>query len=166
MSLRTVFLLVVLAVLAVFTALNWTAFTTPTTLSLVFATVQAPLGLLMLVVTGLLAALFLLYVVYLQSTVILEARKSARELQAQRQLADEAEASRFTELRAFLESRISKLEGDVTQSRSAAQSGLDRLATDLRATIEQTGTVLTAYIGEVEDRLERKMGPGADAPPR
>lgn len=166
MSLRTVLLLVVLAVLAVFTALNWTAFTTPTTLSLVFATVQAPLGLLMLVVTGLLAALFLLYVVYLQSTVILEARKSARELQAQRKLADEAEASRFTELRAFLESRISKLEGDVAQSRSAAQSGLDRQSTDLRATIEQTGTVLTAYIGEVEDRLERKMGPGADAPPR
>ncbi len=166
MSLRTVVLLVVLAVLAIFTALNWTAFTTPTTLSLVFATVQAPLGLLMLVVSGLLAALFLLYVVYLQSTVILEARKSARELQAQRQLADEAEASRFTELRAFLEARISKLEVDVAQSRSAAQSGLDRLATDLRGTIEETGTVLTAYIAEVEDRLERRMGPSPDAPPR
>lgn len=166
MSLRTVLLLVMLAVLAVFTGLNWTAFTTPTTLSLVFATVQAPLGLLMLVFTGLLAAVFLLYVVYLQSTVILEARKSARELHAQRQLADDAEASRFTELRAFLESRISKLEGDVAQSRAAAQSGLDQAATELRATIEQTGTVLTAYLGEVEDRLERRMGPGADALPR
>jgi len=166
MSLRTVLLLVILAVLAVFTGLNWTAFTTPTTLSLLFATVQAPLGLLMLVVTGLLAAVFLMYVVYLQSTVMLEARKSARELHAQRLLADDAEASRFTELRTFLESRISKLEADVALSRSAAQRGLDQLATDLRATIEQTGTVLTAYIGEVEDRLERRIEPGADATPR
>lgn len=164
MSLRAVFLLVLVAVLAMFTVLNWAAFTTPTTLSLVFATVQAPLGLLMLVVTGILAAMFLLYVVYLQSTVILEARKSARELQVQRQLADEAEASRFTELRAFLESRLLKLEADVAQSQSAAQSGLDRLATDVQATIEQTGTVLTAYIGEIEDRLERKIGPRANTP--
>ncbi|MEO8344577.1 MAG: LapA family protein [Betaproteobacteria bacterium] len=165
MSLRTLFLLVVLGLLAIFTGLNWSAFTTPTTLSLVFTTVQAPLGLLMLVVTGLLAALFLLYVAYLQSTVILEARKTARELQAQRHLADEAEASRFTELRAFLESRISKLESDVAQSQSLTQVRLDGLTKDLRATIEQTGTVLTSYIGEVEDRLERKIGTGAGTPP-
>ncbi len=149
-----------------FTGLNWSAFTTPTSLSLIFATVQAPLGLLMLVVTALLTALFLLYVVYLQSTVILEARKSARELHAQRQLADVAEASRFTELRAFLESRISKLEGDVAESQKAAQGGMDRLSTDMRAAIEQTGTVLTAYIGEVEDRLERKVGSIDVAPAR
>ncbi len=166
MSLRTLFLLVVLGVLAIFTVLNWSAFMTPTTLSLLFATVQAPLGLVMLVVTGLLAALFLLYVAYMQSTVILETRRSARELHAQRQLADEAEASRFTELRAFLESRISKLEGDVALAKSAAQSGLDRLSTEMRATIEQSGTVLTAYIGEVEDRLERKMGAADGAPAR
>lgn len=166
MSLRTLFLLVLLAVLATFTVLNWSAFTTPTTLSLLFATVQAPLGLLMLLVTGLLAALFLLYVVYLQTTVILEARRYARELQAQRQLADEAEASRFTELRVFLESRISKLEGDIAQSQSAAKGQLDRLATDLRATIEQTGNVLTAYVGQVEDGLERKLKAAAGSPLR
>ena len=164
MSLRTLLLLVMLGVLALFTALNWSAFTTPTSLSLVFATVQAPLGLLMLVITGLLAVYFLLYVVYLQSTVILEARRYARELQAQRTLADEAEASRFTEMRAFLDSRIAKLEGDVAQSQSSMQGRLDRMGADLRSTIEQTGTVLTAYIGEVEDRLERGMAASSSAP--
>ncbi|MEO7761908.1 MAG: LapA family protein [Casimicrobiaceae bacterium] len=166
MSLRILFLVVVLGVLAVFTALNWPAFTTPTTLSLIFATVQAPLGLLMLVITGLLTAVFLLYVAYLQSTVILEARRSARELQTQRQLADEAEASRFTELRAFLEARISKFEADVADSQKAAQGRMDQLSTEMRAAIEQTGTVLTAYIGEVEDRLERKLGSTDVAPAR
>jgi len=166
MSLRAVFLLVVAGALAIFTVLNWAAFTTPTTLTLVFASVQAPLGLVMLVVIGLLAALFLLYVAYLQSTVILEARRFARELQTQRQRADAAEASRFTDLRSFLEARMSKLEGDIATSQSLAEEGRGRLAADLRATIEQTGTVLTAYIGEVEDRLERKMGTPAGAPMR
>jgi uncharacterized integral membrane protein len=139
MRIRTLFLLLILVALATFTILNWTAFTAPTTLSLVFASVQAPLGMVMLVITALLAAMFLLYVAYLQGTVILEARRSARELQSQRQLADQAEASRFTALQKTIEAR------------------LDRLDHDLRGAVEQTGTVLTAYIGEVEDRLERRM---------
>jgi hypothetical protein len=139
MGMRTLLLLLVVIALAAFTILNWTAFTTPTSLSLVFASVQAPLGLVMLVIAGLITIAFLLYVAYLQGTVILETRRAARELQSQRQLADQAEASRFTELHKTLEER------------------LDRLDHDLRATVEQTGTVLTAYIGEVEDRLERKM---------
>jgi uncharacterized integral membrane protein len=143
---RTLMLLLIVVVLGTFTILNWAAFTTPTSLSVVFGTVQAPLGLVMLVVTGLLAAIFLLYVAYLQGTVILEARRSSRELQSQRQRADEAEASRFTELRGVLEVR------------------LDKLDADLRAVVEQTGRSLSAYIGEVEDRLERRLGPSKDAP--
>ena len=110
MSLRTVFLMMVAGLLAIFTVLNWQAFIAPTTLSLVFTEVQAPLGLVMLVITGLLAALFLLYVAYLQSTTLLESRRFARELQSQRQLADAAEASRFTELRTVLEERLRHLD--------------------------------------------------------
>ena len=139
---RTLLLLLIVVVLGTFTILNWTAFTTPTNLSLVFGSVQAPLGLVMLVITGILATLFLLYVAYLQGTVILEARRSSRELQSQRQLADQAEASRFTELRAVVEAR------------------LDRLDIELRATMEQTAAGLSANIGEMEDRLERRSGDG------
>ena len=142
MRMRTLLLLLIVVVLGTFTILNWTAFTTPTSLSLVFASVQAPLGLVMLVITGILAALFLLYVAYLQGTVILEARRSSRELQSQRQLADQAEASRFTELRGVLEAR------------------LDRLDIELRATVEQTAAGLSAHIGEIEDRLERRSSDG------
>ena len=139
---RTLLLLLIVVVLGTFTILNWAAFTTPTSLSLVFGSVQAPLGLVMLVITGILATLFLLYVAYLQGTVILEARRSSRELQSQRQLADQAEASRFTELRAVVEAR------------------LDRLDIELRATMEQTAAGLSANIGEMEDRLERRSGDG------
>jgi uncharacterized integral membrane protein len=109
MPFRTLLLLLLLGALALFVAVNWTAFITPTTLSLVVGSVDAPLGLIMLLITGVLAAIFLGYAFYLQTSVLLETRRMARELATQRQLADQAEASRFTELKATVESRLDRL---------------------------------------------------------
>ena len=114
MPLRTVVILVVLAAVALFAALNWSAFLAPTTLSLGFAQVQAPLGLIMLGLLGGVIALFLMYLVYLQTSVLLEARRHAKELQAQRELADQAEISRFTELRAYLDTRLTEIENSLS----------------------------------------------------
>lgn len=102
MKLHTLFLLLVLALIAAFAALNWSVFITPTDLSLGYTTVQMPMGLLMLGLLFFLSALFLVYVVYLQGSVLLETRRQSRDLQANRELADRAEASRFTELRPSL----------------------------------------------------------------
>lgn len=116
MQLRNVVLLVVLGVVALFAALNWRVIVAPTTLSLGFAEVQAPLGLVLLVVLAVVSALFLFYLVYLQSSVLLEHRRHARELETQRELADQAEASRFTELRTLLEARLDQLENSLAAS--------------------------------------------------
>jgi uncharacterized integral membrane protein len=116
MQLRNVVLLVALGAVALFAALNWRVIVAPTTLSLGFAEVQAPLGLVLLVVLAVVSALFLFYLVYLQSTVLLEHRRHARELEAQRGLADQAEASRFTELRTLLEARLDQLENSLAAS--------------------------------------------------
>jgi len=126
MPLRTVFLIVVLALIALFAVLNWSAFLAPTTLSFGVAQVQAPLGLIMLGLLAGLTAVFLLYVVYLQTTVILEWRRREKELQASRELADQAEASRFTELRTHLDTRLTEIENS-----------------------------LSAQLGEMRDRLQR-----------
>ena len=164
MSPRTLFLLLVAALLALFTIFNWQAFTTPTTLWLLFARVQAPLGLIMLAITGLLTALFLLYVAYMQTTAILEGRRYARELQAQRKVADEAEASRIADLRNVVEAGVRSLDERITQSQNAAQSALEQVAIELRTAIEQTGTVLSSYIGEMEDRLEHQLASAKPTP--
>jgi uncharacterized integral membrane protein len=116
MQLRNVALLVVLGAVALFAALNWGVIMTPTTLSLGFAEVQAPLGLVLLVMLAVVSALFLFYLVYLQTTVLLEHRRHARELETQRQLADQAEASRFTELRTLLQARLDQLENSLAAS--------------------------------------------------
>ena len=44
MYLRTLLILIVLGAVAIFAAINWKAFMAPTTLSVVFTTVEAPLG--------------------------------------------------------------------------------------------------------------------------
>jgi len=158
MKISTLFLLIVLVAIAAFAALNWSVFMAPTTLSLGFATVQAPLGLIMLALLVFLTGLFLVFVVYLQSSVLLETRRHTRELQANKELADKAEASRFTELRGFLEEGLKRQADLDAESREALLARMDQLDRDLRSMVEESANTLSAYIGELEDRFE-KGGP-------
>lgn len=155
MKLRTLVLLLILLAIAAFAALNWSTFIAPTDLSLGVTTVRVPLGLLMLGLLILLTLLFLLYVVYLQTSALLESRRLSKEVQAHRELADQAEASRFTELRQFLEAELSKHAALHAESRAAVLARVEQLAQELRTAVEQSGNTLSAYIGELEDRLER-----------
>ena len=158
MYLRTLLILAVLGVIAVFSALNWGAFIATTVLSLGFTSVEAPLGLILLAIVALLTLLFLVYVTYLQSTVLLESRRHARELQSQRDLAEQAETSRFNQLQTSMEAELEKLAGDMEQSKSLLLNRLDQIERDLRGALEQTGNSLAAYIGELEDRLDTSLG--------
>ena len=103
MNIRTFFLFLTIGLIALLAAFNWNALITPSDVSLGVTDVQAPLGVLLLALTGLLAVFFVAYVLRMQGTVLLEARRHAKEMQAQRDLADKAEASRFTELRGVIE---------------------------------------------------------------
>ncbi len=158
MQIRTLLLLIILVAIAVFATANWNAFMAPTALSLGFAEFQAPLGLIMLGLIILLTFLFLAFVVYLQATVLLETRRHAKELQVQRELADKAEASRFSELRTYLQAELGKLYADIAQSRSEILARVELSEQVLSTAVEQAGTSLSAYIGEMEDRLEQNTG--------
>ena len=70
MRFRTLFLFLVLALTGLFALLNWQAFTAPTTLSLVFGTVEAPVGVIMLGVVLVLGAMCLAYLIYVQGTAL------------------------------------------------------------------------------------------------
>lgn len=165
MKLSTLLLLVILGLIGIFAALNWSTFLAPTTLSLGFAVIQAPLGLVMLGLLVLLTGLFLAFVVYLQTSVLLETRRHARELQANRTLADQAEASRFTELRGYMETELKRQTDQNEASKIALLARMDQLDLDLRAALEQSGNTLSAYIGELEDRLERESPALLSRPP-
>jgi len=163
MKARTLLLLLALFAIVLFAALNWTVFTTPATLSLLVASIEAPLGVIMLGLLALLTVLFVIFAGYMQTSTLLEARQQARALEAQRKLADQAEASRITEMQNLLNSALLRLEQQMVESRQATNSRLDRLEQDLRAAVSQEGTTLSAYIGQLEDRLDRHNQ--ASAPP-
>lgn len=152
-------LLVVLAAIAAFAVLNWGVILSPTELSLGFTTVNMPLGLIMLGLLAVVTTLFLAFVVYLQGSVLFEARRHSRELQANRELADRAEASRFTELRVFLEVELTKQSIQTADSKDALLARIDKLEHEFRSFMEQSGNTLAAYIGEMEDRLENISTP-------
>jgi energy-coupling factor transporter transmembrane protein EcfT len=156
--LRTLLIVFVLAVVVVFALLNWAVFTAPTTLSIGFTTFEAPLGLILLGVIGMLTLLFLVYLVYLQATALMESRQYSRELKTQREIADHAEESRFTQLRSALEEELRRLHDQTVESQSSSIAKLNELDQNLRSTIEQSTNSITAFLGEIEDRLERTGG--------
>ncbi|MEK8086390.1 LapA family protein [Aquabacterium sp. A3] len=136
MRVLTVAILVVLALVVALVGLNWAAMTAPVGLSVGPTTLELPLGLTLLVLMSVLVALVAAYAVYLQGSALMEARRMSKEMLASRDLADKAEASRFTELRHFLE----------------------QLEARQRTVIEQASNSLAASVGELEDKVERALG--------
>ena len=155
MNARTLAIAIALFLLAVFALLNWSAFSTPTALTLGFAEVQAPLGLVMLVVTGIVSGLFLVYIVYQKAGAILESRRYERELRANRELADKAEASRFTELRAYLASELGRLQSQRATESQQVGARMEQLEERLQQRMDESARGLSAHLGEVEDKLDR-----------
>lgn len=155
MKIKSLLLLLILAMVAAFAALNWQVFLAPTELSLGYTTVHVPLGLVMLGLLVFITVLFLGFVVYLQTSVLLEARRHSRELKTNRDLANDAEVSRFTELRTFLDAELARQTNLQVESRTAVIARIDQLEQDLRVITEQSGNSLAACIGELEDRLEK-----------
>ena len=156
MRFRTIFLIVFILLVAGFVALNVDEFTRASALSLGFTTIQASLGLVMLLLLVAALVVFLASTLYMQSKNMLEARTHTRELNTQRELADKAEASRFTELRTYLEQQAL-----ADQRRETAMGAVlaDRFAQQQQALltrIEQSDKTLAAHLVQFEDRLSRR----------
>jgi uncharacterized membrane protein len=136
MKIRTFFLLIGLVAVAAFVALNWSAIMTPTTLSLGVATVQAPLGFLMLALLSLFSLLFLAFFIYSRTSGLFKERKHSKEMQATQELADNAETSRFTELRELLGTGLQKQSDLYAASTATVMARLKQLDSDLRSAIK------------------------------
>ncbi|WP_018413137.1 hypothetical protein [Methyloversatilis thermotolerans] len=132
----------VLGLLAAFIIANWGVLSAPVEVSLLVATIQAPAGIILLGGTALLLLLLLAYTLSLHTSTLLEARRHAKELREQRLLADQAEASRFTELSAAMHREFADL-----------RSEFQRMS-------NESSNSLAAAIGEVEDKLDRALGAG------
>ena len=155
MRFRTIVLIVFVLLVAGFVALNVDEFARTSVLSLGLTTVQVSLGLVMLGLLVVATVVFLGSTLIMQSANLLETRKLARELNAQRALADKAEASRFTELRQYLEVTAA---AEKDREVLAQQVWGDRLAAQersLMARLDQSDNTVAAHLGQLEDRLDK-----------
>jgi uncharacterized integral membrane protein len=124
-----------LAVLLV--VLNWRVFAGLVKLNLLLTSAEVPVGVVMLLLFA--VGLLVLWNTLgrWQGTLLQEFRRQAKELQAQRLLAESAEASRFTELGALVREEIAKL----------------------RTELQETEHSISATLGEMDDRLRKPSQP-------
>ena len=122
---RKASILVLVGLLAAFVWLNWDALSTVTPISLGWTTVQAPLGLVILVPLLVLCVLLPAWAISLHARVLRDVRAIAKALH-QKELADREEAARLVDLRI-----------------------------DFMRALEEGFNATAASIGELEDRMER-----------
>lgn len=148
---------VLLGLLALFSVLNWPALTATSALTLGFTEVNAPLGLILLLVTVLVSALFVVYIVFQQAAIILETRRFAREMKEQRDLVERAEASRFMELKGAFESEVRRIEALIGAANHEIGVRFEHLEQGFLARLAEADRTTSSYLGEIEDKLDRVL---------
>ena len=158
MRARLLFVVVAILLVGVFAAQNLPEFlrTSPLTFGLVVVE-QAPLGLIMLGVLGVVLLVYLIGGALQDSRHLTESSRLARSLQAQRDLADKAETSRFTDLRQQLDAHLRENRQRDTIASTEFEKGMLQSQRDLRNQLEQINRTLDARLGELEGRLETRL---------
>ncbi len=144
MRTRTLLVILIMLLIAAFLVVNWSVFAASAKFSLIFTSVDVPMGSVLLGILTLIALTFGIYSAVSWSAILLEFRRQAKELTVQRTLADQAEASRFTELRSVVHDELQHLADRMTQMHDA-----------FRVEIRDNANSLAATIGELDDRIQR-----------
>ena len=153
MGWRSLAAVALLILLAAFAAANWGAFTAPTTLTLGFTSVQAPLGLLML---GLCAAVALVLgglALWLHARSLIELRRQVKAQQALRELADKAETSRLVQLQSALDAGLQRLGSQIDACGEQLTNRIDQLQHEQSRHVAETANGLAAALAEFDQRI-------------
>jgi hypothetical protein len=98
-------------------------------------------------------ALFVLYALTLRTRMLVETRRHNQELDAQRKLADAAEASRLNELRAQIEREFAVVRDAV----GAIDGRIDRHEQAMKQSLNEAANGLAALVGEMDDKIDRAL---------
>jgi DNA anti-recombination protein RmuC len=150
---RIAFIVVAVLVVAAIAALNWAEFTQPSQLNFGVTTASVPLGTLMLVLMGIVLAVFLVSSAIQESRYLVDHRRHTRALQAQRDLADKAEASRFTDLRQQLDTHLRDSKQRDAMVATEFDKRLMQSHNELRAQLERMHQMIGSRLDEIESRI-------------
>jgi len=100
----------------------------------------------------------------MQTVNLLDTRQHAKELHAQRELADKAEASRFTDLRPAPGCADARIHQRETVAAAEIEKAVAAGQRELRSQLELINHTLASRLGEIEGRLEARADQRAPRP--
>jgi len=115
------------AVIVVFSGLNWSALTMPTSLNLLVAQINAPVGVILLGLTAVFVALFFISTLYSRISGLMESRRMLKELRRVQEVADKAEASRTENMHQMISTEFRLLNERLTHLESLVDEPLVKL---------------------------------------
>ena len=108
MTLRSVVLAILSLLALIFLILNWQGITASVPVNLIVEEIQAPLGLILLVILGGLWLFGIAWALMQQASTLVEIRKAYKEANANKSLADHAEQSRLEQTKESLRQEMVK----------------------------------------------------------
>jgi hypothetical protein len=163
---RTAVLVVAILLVAGFAALNWGEMVRTAPLSFGVFVMDASLGLILLGVLAVTLVLFLASTAAMRTQSLMDYRQHQKTLEAQRELADRAEASRFIDLRQHLDTHLRNMGERDTFAAAEFEKALQANQREMRTQMEQVNRAISARLNELEHRREsrfERMGLGGAA---
>ena len=165
MRARVLVLVLAIVLVAGFAVLNWPEFERATTLNLGFVQTTASLPLILLSALGISLLAFLAASAVQTTRYLVDSRNHARELERQRELADRAEASRFTDLRQHLDLQLRELRQRDAIAATELEKSMVNSQRELRNQLDAMNRLLTARLSEIENRLDARLAGIRAEPP-
>ena len=160
---RGIFVTLIVVLLGLFTVLNWAALASPQPVNLVFFTVQAPLGFVLIVVALALCFVFLLFSLFRRAAQLRQVSGLERALEGERKLNQQKRSAELEALETRLGERFGGLEASF---RDALSEHYGRLEAGERAQAERMeGHVLNIRrelatdLEQIETSIRRSLPP-------
>lgn len=157
MRARLLFIIVAILLVAGFAAQNWPEFQRTAPLNFGVVVSNAPLGVLLLGVLLVSLLAFLISSAAQESRHLMEHRRQAKSLETQRDLAERAEASRFTDLRKHIDTQLREGRQREAIGVTDFEKAMVQSQRELRTQLEQMNRTLATQLAELESRLDARL---------
>ena len=157
MRARLLFIVLAIVLVGGFAAQNWPQVMTTSTLDFGVVRTEASLGGILLGALAITLLVFLVSSAIQESRNLIEWNRHSKALQAQRDLADRAEASRFTDLRQHIDATLRETRQRETITSSEFEKAMLQSQREMRAQLEQMNRTLASRLGNPEGRFDSRL---------
>src|SRR5512140_1011906 len=154
---RLLFILLAIVVVGGFAALNWPEFTRITPLNFGVMTADASVGGVLLAALGVTLLVFLISATMHESRNLIEWNRHSKALQAQRDLAERAETSRFTDLRQHIDTTLRERHQRDAVAANEFEKSMVQSQREIRNQLEQMHRTLAAQLGDLQTRVDTRL---------